>query len=239
MTQHPVRPTPATPARRSRRPRPRGHRRCASAPRRVATDTLGAGQPFDRAARAGRSVPRRPAVPDRPRRPTVRSPTRRRADADRPDPEPAPAPRARRHVGPEPTPRPPTPDPDAGARPRRRRHRHRPGGRLRPRDPQGLVRRRPASRWSSPSSARPTPPTRPSARSPAGSASGRATADSHNGDWGPAAMALALEAYGAPGYEVRAFETPPGRAARRGPRDPDDRRRRSSCSPGAARTPGS
>jgi hypothetical protein len=31
--------------------------------------------------------------------------------------------------------------------------------------------------------------------------------DSHNGDWGPGAMALALEAYGAPGYEVRAYET--------------------------------
>jgi hypothetical protein len=30
--------------------------------------------------------------------------------------------------------------------------------------------------------------------------------DSHNGDWGPAAMALSLDAYGAPGYEVRAFE---------------------------------
>ncbi len=30
--------------------------------------------------------------------------------------------------------------------------------------------------------------------------------DSHNGKWGPAAMALALEAYGAPGYEIRAFE---------------------------------
>ena len=35
-------------------------------------------------------------------------------------------------------------------------------------------------------------------------------ADSHNGDWGPAAMALALEAYGAPGYEIRAFETRSG-----------------------------
>ena len=34
-----------------------------------------------------------------------------------------------------------------------------------------------------------------------------AYADSHNGEWGPAAMALALDAYGAPGYEVRAFET--------------------------------
>ena len=31
--------------------------------------------------------------------------------------------------------------------------------------------------------------------------------DSHNGDWGPAAMALALHAYGAPGYEVRAYKT--------------------------------
>ncbi len=29
--------------------------------------------------------------------------------------------------------------------------------------------------------------------------------DSHNGQWGPAAMALALEAYGAPGYQVRAY----------------------------------
>ncbi len=30
--------------------------------------------------------------------------------------------------------------------------------------------------------------------------------DSRNGDWGPAAMALALAAYGASGYEVRAYE---------------------------------
>lgn len=34
--------------------------------------------------------------------------------------------------------------------------------------------------------------------------------DSRNGDWGPAAMALALTDYGAPGYEVRAFETRQG-----------------------------
>ncbi len=31
--------------------------------------------------------------------------------------------------------------------------------------------------------------------------------DSHNGKWGPSAMVLALEAYGAPGYEVRGYET--------------------------------
>jgi hypothetical protein len=31
--------------------------------------------------------------------------------------------------------------------------------------------------------------------------------DSHNGEWGPAAMALALEEYGAPGYEIRAFRS--------------------------------
>ena len=30
--------------------------------------------------------------------------------------------------------------------------------------------------------------------------------DSHNGNWGPSAMALALDAYGAPGYEVRGYE---------------------------------
>jgi hypothetical protein len=31
--------------------------------------------------------------------------------------------------------------------------------------------------------------------------------DSLNGEWGPAAMALALEAYGAPGYEIRAYRS--------------------------------
>jgi hypothetical protein len=37
-----------------------------------------------------------------------------------------------------------------------------------------------------------------------------AWSDSHNGEWGPAAMALALADFGAPGYEVRAFETRTG-----------------------------
>ncbi len=37
-----------------------------------------------------------------------------------------------------------------------------------------------------------------------------ARSDSINGEWGPGAMALALEAYGAPGYEVRAFQTRTG-----------------------------
>jgi hypothetical protein len=31
--------------------------------------------------------------------------------------------------------------------------------------------------------------------------------DSRNGDWGPGAMALALAAYGAPGFQVRAYDT--------------------------------
>ncbi len=31
--------------------------------------------------------------------------------------------------------------------------------------------------------------------------------DSHNGKWGPSAMVLALDAYGAPGYEVRGYQT--------------------------------
>jgi hypothetical protein len=31
--------------------------------------------------------------------------------------------------------------------------------------------------------------------------------DSHNGGWGPAAISLALAAYGAPGYEIRAYES--------------------------------
>jgi hypothetical protein len=34
-----------------------------------------------------------------------------------------------------------------------------------------------------------------------------ARSDSLNGEWGPAAMALALEAYGAPGYEIRAYKS--------------------------------
>lgn len=34
--------------------------------------------------------------------------------------------------------------------------------------------------------------------------------DSHDGDWGPSAMALALDAYGAKGYEVRAYQTRQG-----------------------------
>jgi hypothetical protein len=31
--------------------------------------------------------------------------------------------------------------------------------------------------------------------------------DSRNGDWGPGAMALALDAYGVPGYQVRAYDS--------------------------------
>lgn len=31
--------------------------------------------------------------------------------------------------------------------------------------------------------------------------------DSHDGGWGPAAMSLALESFGAPGYEIRAYAT--------------------------------
>ncbi len=34
--------------------------------------------------------------------------------------------------------------------------------------------------------------------------------DSHNGDWGPSAMSLALDAYGVKGYEVRAYTTRQG-----------------------------
>ena len=37
-----------------------------------------------------------------------------------------------------------------------------------------------------------------------------AYSDSHNGEWGPAAMTLALKAYGVPGYQVRAFQTRTG-----------------------------
>lgn len=34
--------------------------------------------------------------------------------------------------------------------------------------------------------------------------------DSHNGEWGPGAMALALEAYGAKGYQIRAYNSRAG-----------------------------
>ena len=33
------------------------------------------------------------------------------------------------------------------------------------------------------------------------------SSDSHNGGWGPAAIAKALDAYGVPGYEVRTYQT--------------------------------
>jgi hypothetical protein len=61
--------------------------------------------------------------------------------------------------------------------------------------------------------------------------------DSHNGGWGPSAIALAL-AYGASDYEVRAYEYRATRFA--GPPSPCPRRGSRSCSsPGAAPTPGS
>ena len=43
--------------------------------------------------------------------------------------------------------------------------------------------------------------------------------DSHNGGWGPAAVSLALAAYGAPGYEIRAYDDLRRCAARLGHRD--------------------
>ena len=70
--------------------------------------------------------------------------------------------------------------------------------------------RRPACRWSSRSSAWWTR-REATQREIAGRVrEWESYDDSHNGDWGPAAMALALRAYGAPGYEVRAFETRSG-----------------------------
>ena len=62
-------------------------------------------------------------------------------------------------------------------------------------------------------------------------------ADSHNGEWGPAAMALALEAYGAPGYEIRAYKSR-GDAVRDAAIAITRRSRRRSSSPGGAPTPG-
>ena len=111
---------------------------------------------------------------------------------------------------PRPRHRPPTPKP--GAQARRLRHRRRPRTRSSPRryhkdwcapagPPDG-----PGASW-----ARSTPRIDdPERDRRAGSASGRHTSDSHNGDWGPSAMALALD-------DVR-------RARLRGPglRDPPD-----------------
>ena len=84
------------------------------------------------------------------------------------------------------------------------------------------VGRRP--RWSSPSTARATWRDPSSARSAAGSASGSRKTDSRNGNWGPAAMALALDAYGVPGLRGPRLRVAPGRPARRGPQHPVDRR---------------
>ena len=63
--------------------------------------------------------------------------------------------------------------------------------------------------------------------------------DSHNGGWGPSAMVAALEAYGVPGYEVRAYETR-GDALYDAARAIEKTRAPgASCSRGAAPTPGS
>ena len=52
-----------------------------------------------------------------------------------------------------------------------------------------------------------TPPMRSSASSSRGSSEWESYDDSHNGAVGPAAMVLALEAYGAPGYEIRGYDS--------------------------------
>ena len=168
-----------------------------------------------------------------------------RADraSSRPRPTDAPSRRPRPTAAPDPPPgghrRARTPPPRARRRPgspvdvdvvRTRR-------RLRPRAPQHLVRpgRHPDGPRASTGWA--TPRTPSSARSRGGSTSSSRYDDSHNGGWGPSAMAEALAAYGVPGYEVRAYATREMRSAARRSRS---RRpgRRPSCWPGAAPTPG-
>ena len=62
--------------------------------------------------------------------------------------------------------------------------------------------------------------------------------DSHNGDWGPAAMALALRGVRRARLRDPGVRDAQRRPARRGRRDPGDRLAGRSCSPGAAPTPG-
>ena len=181
-------------------------------PARSRPTRFGAGDRFDRLLAQDRPVHQPGRRPDRPAPVTVRDHRRRPTGtaADR-DTDPTPTrlvslgrPR-RRPPCPTPVPTPtPTPAPEAS---RGRRHRHRPQGGLRPRGQGHLVR---AGR-------RPDDPRDPgprrhvgtasSASSRAGSRSGRATTTATTALWGPSAMALALDAYGAPGYEVRAYKT--------------------------------
>ena len=195
----------------------------ASAPERSASTRSGPGDKFDRLlAKIDRFIAGPP--PDRPTVATVEVtdpldiPGADEEVTDEeatpvptatPDPDADPVARARRERRADPR---ADAHPDAGPGPqaRRRQHRQAPQAGLRVGDGQGPGARRPASRWSSPSSARSTHPRRPRTGSTSKVRQWESYSDSHNGDWGPAAMALALKAYGVPGYEIRAYNTRQG-----------------------------
>ena len=173
----------------------------------VATDALGAGRLFDRAvAKIDRFIAG--PVPDRATVATVLV-TPRPAASPTPTPAQPSAPASAGHPGasaaptatPEPTPE-PTPervpvDVDIAA------------------DPAGIFASEVKDTWCAPAGVQITLAFLGKADTSVGfqrELQGRvheweSYSDSHNGDWGPAAMALALDAYGAPGYEVRAYRT--------------------------------
>ena len=164
-------------------------------------------RPIRSAAGPDRSVHQRSAARsggrrDGPRHAAADPRSRRR----RPTPTPVRLARPGGHAEPDAGPDPDA-DPDAAQGGGRRRHRREPQEGLRPRAARTPGARRPASRWRWPCWAWPTRRMASSASSSHGSSEWESYDDSHNGLWGPHAMALALEAYGAPGYEVRGYDS--------------------------------
>jgi len=173
----------------------------------VATDTFGAGDRFDRLlARVDRFISGPP--PDRPGVVTVRV-TEAPSEAPTPSPSPSPTPIA--SLDPEATPT-PTPLPTASPTPKPRKV---------PVDVDIVANHKRVfahelkDTWCSPAAVQIALAVLGLADT---SDSFQRTLqsrikewesydDSHNGLWGPHAMALAMEAYGAPGYEVRGYDS--------------------------------
>ena len=183
----------------------------------VATDTFGAGERWQSVLNRVDRFLAGP-VPDRPTVGTVR--VTEPPATPPPTPPPTLAPGADAHADAR-----SDPDPDAAAAAGRgrRQHRRRTPSRSSRASSTRTGAPRPASRWSSPCSGK-VDTSAATQREIAGRVrEWESYADSHNGDWGPAAMALALQ--GLRGARLRdpRLRDPQRGPARRGGRDPGDR----------------
>lgn len=171
----------------------------------VATNTFGAGSVWLRVVNRAERFMAGP-VPDRPTVATVKV-TEPPEETISPTPEPTPTPSLKPGDSPAPTPE-PTPKPTPEPKPK-------PVDVDIVRDPNKVFAHELRPDWCAPAGVQSVlailgrvNTSDATQREIAGRVhEWEAYSDSHNGEWGPGAMALALDAYGAPGYEVRAFET--------------------------------